>query len=517
AAAGADVKGTPDQLPLAEACAFGSREAALALLEAGAPVDSDSSWKTSDTPLIAACSSGDRALIEMLLKKGANPDRANPLGYTPLLATARTGGPAAVQALRGKARFPKDPNQAVGLLGAACTGGNLPVAKEMLAIIPDEMRSNIPWPVPLELALLCGHEDVVDWLLKTGGPGLASKGVELQPLLAAILPLRIEKSDAIRERLVAKLLAAGADPNASRKGVTPLLLAARHGNGGIVKALLAAGAKATAKDYKMRDPLLRAAAANQPAELIAPLLKSGLDLDAVDSDMELTTLGIYAMHGNIEACTALLTAGADPNAKSPFGFTPLVMAANGASTADEDTLAVVSLLLKHGAKPEAEDNTKPGLLFGAIAMRRSTLIKPLVGAGAQVNKEMYHKVMPLALAAAISRVATVQVLLDLGADPKVLDVNGISPLAHAAAAGKTASMAVLLTHGAAPDATGPNEKPPVWVAASGGQLRAVRALLVSGANPDAPNPQTKTTALDVAKARGDQAMVTLLEKYPRNK
>ena len=96
-------------------------------------------------------------------------------------------------------------------------------------------------------------------------------------------------------------------------------------------------------------------------------------------------------------------------------------------------------------------------------------------------------------------------------------MNGISPLAHAAAAGKTASMAVLLTHGAAPDATGPNEKPPVWVAASGGQLRAVRALLVSGANPDAPNPQTKTTALDVAKARGDQAMVTLLEKYPRDK
>ena len=97
----------------------------------------------------------------------------------------------------------------------------------------------------LEQALLCGHEDVVDWLLKTGGPGLASKGAELQPLLAAILPTRIEKSDAIRERLVTKLLAAGADPNASRKGITPLLLAARHGNGGIVKALLAAGAKTT--------------------------------------------------------------------------------------------------------------------------------------------------------------------------------------------------------------------------------------------------------------------------------
>ncbi|MCX6877509.1 MAG: ankyrin repeat domain-containing protein [Verrucomicrobia bacterium] len=519
AAAGADVKGPPEFPPLADACASASREAALALLDAGAPVNSSSGKPTPWDPLLSACDNGDPALIKMLLEKGADPNRASLAGFTPLMAAARTGGPAAVQALRGKARLPKDPKHAAQILGEACAGGNLLLAKEMLALIPANPMPEILWPAILEQALLCGHADAVDWLLKTGGPGLASKGAELQPLLAAILPTRIEKTDAIRERLVAMLLAAGADPNAARKGVTPLLLAARHGNGGIVKALLAAGAKATTKDHKMRDPLMRAAAANQPAEVIEPLLKPGIDLDAEDPNTDRTILSTYAMHGNLEACAALLKAGADPNAKSTFGPTPLLMATNGARSTDEEALAVVNLLLKHDAKLEMSSGwgMDIGLLFGAIARDRSTLIKPLVDAGAPVNQEMDMKVTPLALAAATSDVTTVQALLDLGAEPKTLDVKGISPLAHAAAAGNTASMAALLAHGALPDATRPNEKPPVWVAASVGQLRAVRALLAAGADPDALNPQTKTTALDVAKSRRDQPMVTLLENHPRNK
>ena len=521
AAAGADVKGPPEFLPLSGACADGSREAALALLEAGAPVEPEPASKVTFTPLSAACLCGDPVLIKVLLGKGADPNRATRSGCTPLMAAARSGSPAAVPALRGKVRFPKDPDGAYAILTDACEGGNLPLAKEMLAQIPAKAQPHVEWPKLLEAALLCGHEEIVDWLLKTAGPGLALKGADLQPLLAAIDPTRIEKTDAIRERLVTKLLTAGADPNASRKGITPLLLAARHGNGTIVKALLAAGAKATATDHKMRDPLMRAAAANQSVEVIVPLLKTGLDLNADDTNTNLTILGTYAMHGNLEACAALLAAGADPNAKSPYsgGVTPLLMATGSNRSTDGDALAVFDLLLKHGAKPEsaADSFMDPGVLFGTILMRRSTLIKPLVAAGAQVNKEMFSKVTPLALAAAVSDRATLQALLDLGADPKVLDVHGISPLAHAAAAGKTASMAALLTNGASPDATRPNEKPPVWVAASCGQLRAVRALLAGGANPDALNPQTKTTALDVAKSRGDPPMVTLLENHPRKK
>ncbi|MCX6874060.1 MAG: ankyrin repeat domain-containing protein [Verrucomicrobia bacterium] len=519
AAAGAAVTGPPERLPLAIACTLSSREAALALVEAGAAVDPEPGRQLPEPPLVCACGSGDLVLIKMLLEQGADPNRATLTGFTPLMAAARTGGPAAVRALRGKARFPTDPIRAGQLLGEACTGGNLLLAKEMLALIPAKAQSNILWPVLLERVLLLGHEELVEWLLLTRGSGLATKGGELLPLLAAIRPTRPEKSDAIRERLVTRLLTAGADPNASCKGVTPLLLAARHGNGAIVRALLAAGAKATAKDYQMRDPLLLAAAANQPPELIAPLLLAGLDLNAVDSTTELSILATYVMHGNLEACTALLAAGADPNAKSPFGFAPLLTATNSSNATDENALAVLSLLLKQGAKLglAADSKTEPGPFFGAIAKGRSTLLKPLVEAGAPVNQAVFRKVMPLALAAAVANPATLQALLDLGADLKTLDASGLSPLAHAAAAGRTNNMALLLAHGAAPDATGPNEKPPVWVAAAGGQLRAVRALLAAGADPAAPNPETNTTAIAVATARRDQAMVTLLENQPRKK
>ena len=110
----------------------------------------------------------------------------------------------------------------------------------------------------------------------------------------------------------------------------------------------------------------------------------------MDSNTDLTALGTYAMHGNLEACAALLAAGADPNAKSPFGPTPLAMATNGSRSTDEDAPGGGQPAAQ--ARCQARDcriNTDPGLLFGAIAMRRSTLIKPLVDAGAPVNKEMY--------------------------------------------------------------------------------------------------------------------------------
>jgi ankyrin repeat protein len=458
-------------------------------------------------------------LINLLLEKGADANRAARSGFTPLMAAARTGKPIAMRALRGKARFPSDPVGVMGLLAEACVSGNQPLAKEMLALVPAAARPKLPWPNYLELALLGGSEELVAWLLQQGGPKLASQGGDLQPLLAAILPTRPEKSAAIRERLVTKLLAAGADPNAVRNGVTPLLLAARHGNGAMVTALLAAGANANAKDHKMRNALLLAAAANQPLEVIAPLLKAGLDPNEEDSNTDLSILATYATHGNLEACAALLAAGADPNAESTFGLTPLLAATNTRGSTDEAALAVVSLLLKQGAKPDDFPATPEdcGPLIGAIGANRSTLIRPLVDAGAQVNRKfMVGKVTPLAVAAAVSTPATVRALLDAGADPKTLDIKGVSPLAHAAAAGRTANMTLLLAHGVSPDATAPEAVPPILLAAATGQLRAVRLLLAAGANPAAIHPETKNTALETAKSRGDQAMVTLLENASLN-
>jgi hypothetical protein len=167
----------------------------------------------------------------------------------------------------------------------------------------------------LEQSLLLGHEEMVDWLLDKGGDHLARKAHQLPPLLAAIRPAGSYKTNEIRQRLVVRLLAAGADPNASCGGITPLLLAACHGTVTIIDVLLDAGADAHAKDYQGRNALHHAAAGNQPAIVVIRLLTAEIEIDAEDLHSGLTPLGIYARHHNPRACRVLLAAGADPNAR----------------------------------------------------------------------------------------------------------------------------------------------------------------------------------------------------------
>jgi hypothetical protein len=156
-AAGAEVNGSPDRWPLVRACEANSREAALTLLEAGALVDRKPDCAVPTTPLIAACKCGAPDLIKMLLAKGADPNKASAAGFTPLMAAARSGIPAAVHELRGKASFPKDPSAALSLLGDACLGGNLMLAKEMLAKLPSDRIPVTEYRQIFEIALLSGH------------------------------------------------------------------------------------------------------------------------------------------------------------------------------------------------------------------------------------------------------------------------------------------------------------------------------------------------------------------------
>lgn len=175
----------------------------------------------------------------------------------------------------------------------------------------------------LERSLLLGHAKMVDWLLDQGGEQLARKSHQLPPLLAAIRPAGAHKTDPIREHMVHRLLDAGADPNASYGGISPLLLAASHGTVTIIELLLTANADAHAKDYQGRNALHHAAEANQPRAVVIRLLTAEIEIDTEDLHSGLTPLGIYARHHNLQACRALLAAGADPNARlSPLDISP---------------------------------------------------------------------------------------------------------------------------------------------------------------------------------------------------
>jgi ankyrin repeat protein len=99
-------------------------------------------------------------------------------------------------------------------------------------------------------------------------------------------------------------------------------------------------------------------------------------------------------------------------------------------------------------------------------------------------------------------------------NPAALDGKGLSPISNAASSGMIRNMKLLLDLGVSPDASDPPDVPAIWMAASYGQANAVRLLLAAGAEPDAVHPEKKTTALEVARARGDGTIIGLLEKTP---
>lgn len=502
--------------PLQLACRNGSAKVVAALLEAGAPVEPPDGEMF--TPLLSACECGSIEIIRLLIRKGANPNRT--IGQvSPLLLAAHSEDSAAVEALGPKVKFPTDPTGILTLAIHTAQGGNHPLFLKLVSKLPNDLLKSVVWQPILEGMLLAGQMETTDWVLKQAGADLVKQRSTLPPLIAAIMPTRIGKTDAIREKLVATLLAAGADPNASCKGVTPLLLAARHGNAAIIDQLLAAGANISAKDYKQRNALMRAACADQPAALIERLLKAGIDPNDVDSGLEMTPLAVCAESGNADACRALLKAGAAVDGDSMMLLTPLTAALNPGNRSDPAAVSdAVKVLLEHGAKVPAFGPANPftGLaIHTAISASRAGLIRDLAAARQPpLDPDSKEARDCLARACLVADPATIKAVLDLGVKPTSLDSNGVSPLSNAASSGMVRNMKLLLDLGVPPDATDPREAPPIWMAASYGQTNAVRLLLAAGAKPEALHQEKKTTSIDVARARGDGTIIALLDKSP---
>ena len=131
----------------------------------------------------------------------------------------------------------------------------------------------------------------------------------------------------------------------------------------------------------------------------------------------------------LEQVTACLAAGADVNARSISGLTPLHLAAGF-----NEYPAVIGLLLEAGANLEAQDDD------GATPLHRAVLwIHPnpavteaLLAAGADVNARNIPGYTPLYLAAGFSRnAAVIGLLLEAGANLEARDADGATPLHRA--------------------------------------------------------------------------------------
>jgi ankyrin repeat protein/DNA-binding beta-propeller fold protein YncE len=284
-------------------------------------------------------------------------------------------------------------------------------------------------------------------------------------------------------KLVTLLLDAGANPDTpSHDGYTPLLCAVVDKSRAIINRLLEAGADPfpVLKDGRTAYDL--AAGQSKIAARLAELMQQRPqpDLTSAQRQPALPALHRAALWGDVDALRALLAEGADADARTHRGDTPLIVAAAWGQR------AAAQALLEAGAAVDAENVVGETAWAYAVANGHDALAQLLRQTGARAD---FGKLLGLiqrrdALETALRRgdldaaramVAQGEVDID---GPRL---DGHTPLLAAAIRRDDYLLHWLLAAGANPDAAFPDCPPPLLWAAREGQPALVEQLLGLGA------------------------------------
>ena len=298
-----------------------------------------------------------------------------------------------------------------------------------------------------------------------------------------------------RAPVVAWLLDHGADVAASNgAGVTALHLAAMQGRADVVAALIKGGADvhAAAQGLFQRTPLHEAI--NQGAA--AALLAAGADPNAVTTFGE-TPLYTATKRGNIDVMLALLEKGAevDHAATTPDADTPAQLALQ------EGNSNAADLLIQHGAKLTQTDHAGHALLPLACGNHCLSTVKLLLENGVDVNALDNAHDSALISAARADDTEIVALLLENGAKVDLAGANGTTPIFYA----KSVAVAnLLLQHGAKLAVVAADGVQPIHYAARAADRDTVALFLDKGEDANARDKQGRTPILWAAMAAGKE-------------
>ena len=409
----------------------------------------------------------------------------------------------------------------------AVRAGDLAAARRLLKDGADAKAVNRYGVTPLSLAAEAGNAPMIDALLKAGADANATaSGGQTMLMMAA----RTGSVAAVK-----LLVARGANVNGRETvlGENAVIWAAAENQAAAIAALAASGADVNARSnataFPRRDygdgksgrftvlprgdwtPLMYAARQDAQAA-IAALVAAGADANLTDPDgTNALTLAIINAHYDV--AKLLLEKGADPNIADARGMTALYAAVD-MNTLDEtpgrpdpkatgslDSLAMIDVLLAHGADPNAR-------LKAVVLERVHNNGDPVLGEGAT----------PLMRATRKADVAATRLLLARGADPKAAMKGGVTALMVASGFGGQVRFAeynprsgterdyiesarLCVGRGADINAANDAGQTALHVAAAQRGDEFITFLAKSGARLDAKDKQGHT-ALDVALGLG---------------
>ncbi|MDO5610900.1 MAG: ankyrin repeat domain-containing protein [Pseudomonadota bacterium] len=370
---------------------------ALELIARGA--DIFAAEANGHSPLVLAIRLAWPQLIAELLARGSNPNQADPRGLTPLHLAAGQG--------------------------------NLALIKQLLTFGAQPAQRASDGQTAMGVALACGQREAADWLDWRGWPhpGRVLQGSDLPNAAASggqaaverllMMGFAVDSRDAqgcsalLRAAgsghlaLVEQLLQAGADPDlVADSGASALSAAISRGHQQVVERLLAAGAAVDARLPGGATMLMLAAALGSP-EITTRLLVAGADIAASDEE------GLQALH-----CAALFAFASDDQPRVLALFDGLLLA--GADPDAQTRLGVTPLLLLLGARAEPDAPARNERLLLAVCERLLD-----VGAGLQARDQ--RGFAPMHLAALHGLADVVRFLLRAGADPNQRDQLNRSP------------------------------------------------------------------------------------------
>jgi ankyrin repeat protein len=524
-----DVQTEQRMTPLMIAAGHDNRAVVDVLMKAGADPNKlgyKGEWGERETGVIATTRFQDPRLLQWFLDHGTDPNYAPKDGGTLLAMAVMNKNPAAIDLLLARGASPDKGSP----LSAATDDDDTSTLKTLLAAGANVNGDGSNEWTPLLSACLHGKPEPIEILLQHGASldaatkdgdfpllmaswAKTSKPIELLIKAGANVNQRNDKGETALQRStneltgasVKALLAAGANPNVSSDdGESPLDRAMFHGNQIAFDALLAAGADPSMINSQGESVLMRAAIVNA-GEFIPTLVAKGANVQFTDAEgRNALHVGTMSRDGASRSIKQLLDAGLDANSTDKQGNTPLMYASQRVWS------HATKALLAGGAAIHQTNRAGATALDMSVATAEPWEPDPaaeLIKAGADVNHRGPGGITALERCIDRKYLKTIKAAVEAGARLDVPDADGRTPLMRACNAkrpdgsyDRTPNEITDLIAGTGRADVNHQDKDgntALMLAAMQGNVMMISTLVHTGADKDLTNKDGKT-AMDLA-------------------